>query len=624
MCQATWGMHRVRRALLALALAMLAMALAGCGAASTRSEFAGPDWSRGELIGQAGINNCPAIVWQPESKSTLVAWLAQVEGQWRLQCVRIGPRGENGGVQTLSLALRQPSYPRLARDQRGGYHLFWLDSEAGGSPGLYHTLLSPMGEPQTAPQRVSQAQSDVSGYSFSETEPGVLDVFWSSGPTPRLFHARMQASGELLLAPHPLPAEGAHPAAAVDHQGILHLTWHRALAPGGDEILYATFDPQTLTLSAPSLIATAPTGVGLVLFPPEIGLDLQRVYIFWSQERRGGGRTPGSATTGFQTFPIGHPEAHQGASLEIPSELRPQYQVTTGAFNYTSLAYLEEPAQMSGIEKEVERARNPPHQFEPLTVRVGVEDTYMPYVLPDQREELGVVLSCLMATPKRPGEGTVQIVFFVMKDGLWRGMEVAGITRSASLRPVAVVDDQGAVHLAWLDTGGFGLYDVYYASTATSVREAVNRITAADVLASLAGGTWSAAAALSLFPILVLWLFAPAIWLFVFSVARPDSDLRTRTGWVGLVVAVLLYVVSKVLLVPSFLGYAPFLDIVPPRFTNWILYGLPVLLAAIGLAAMGVYARRSDRKLVLAAFALFAATDSILSLMLYVPNVIGG
>ena len=89
-------------------------------------------------------------------------------------------------------------------------------------------------------------------------------------------------------------------------------------------------------------------------------------------------------------------------------------------------------------------------------------------------------------------------------------------------------------------------------------------------------------------------------------------------------VAVLLYVVSKVLLVPSFLGYAPFLDIVPPRLTDWILYGLPVLLAAIGLAAMGVYARRSDRKLVLAAFALFAATDSILSLMLYVPNVIGG
>lgn len=57
---------------------------------------------------------------------------------------------------------------------------------------------------------------------------------------------------------------------------------------------------------------------------------------------------------------------------------------------------------------------------------------------------------------------------------------------------------------------------------------------------------------------------------------------------------------------------------------DWIMYGLPLLLAAIGLAAMGLYARRSDRKLVLAAFALFAATDSILSLMLYVPNVIGG
>jgi hypothetical protein len=248
--------------------------------------------------------------------------------------------------------------------------------------------------------------------------------------------------------------------------------------------------------------------------------------------------------------------------------------------------------------------------------------TYMPYVMSGQRGELGVILSSYMTLPRRTGR--IQIAFVVMKDGHLRGFEVAARTRSTSMRPVAVADDEGAIHLAWIDAGGFSIYEVHYASTSQSVREAVNHLTLKDVLASLVGRTWSAAAALSFFPMLVVWLFLPFAWLVGFYLLRPDSDLETKTGRVGLVVAMLLYLLSKMLMLPAFLWYAPLLDIIAPRFETVVVLGFPLLIAAIALLAMRAYVRRAERKVVLVAFAIFAGTDSLLSLLLYMPNAMGG
>jgi len=609
-----------------LTLLLSSVAFASCSFASNKSDFAGPDWSRGRLLGKTIINNRPAIAWDPETKSAILAWLTKVQDQQCFQWVRIDAQGQTVDSRLLVLSLYQASYPQLLRDSRRGFHLFWMDGENNEHTMLYRVPVSTDGRALSEPQKLTAWESDVSGYAVVEAQPGFLDVVYSDATpsSPLLYHARLTTTGKIVVPFHPLNVSGQHPACAVDHDGTIHLTWHKLEAMTGEQILYATFDSRSLALNGPVVIATSPRGTGLVLYPPEIGLDLNNIYVLWSLERRAGGYSAGSAQTYFETFPIGNPSAHMGSTLEIPANVQPDYVFCTGAFNYKVLAYLEDQSRVGGIVKEEKRTHVfPPHQFEPKTVPVGVEDTYMPYVIPGQRAEAGIIVSSLMAIPKRPGEGQVQIVFCVMKDGQWKGLQLAGITRSASMRPIAVADDQGAIHLAWLDAGGFGVYEVYYASTSPSVRAALNRITPQDVLLSLMSKTWNAAAALSFFPVLVIWLFLPALWLFVFSVMRPDCDLRTRSGQIGLAIAMLLYLASKLLLVPSFLQYAPFLDVVPTKFQGWIIYGLPVLIAAIGLLAMAAYAWRSDHKMVLAAFAIFAAVDLILSLILYIPNVIG-
>jgi len=589
----------VARTTVWLLLLLVATFLSGCQSSQTPTEFAGPDWSRGKLLGASGINNRPGIAWDPASKTAIVTWLATVDGSWRFQLTRVDERGDVVTSQTLALALRLPTRSNLFRDSAGGLHLFWLDSESGGRPGLYHAGITAQGEVVSGPLKISSAESDVNGYGVTEASLGTLDIFWSdvAPGAEGLYHARLSAAGDFVVAARSLGTLGEHPSPAADSSGTVHLAWHRTGTLGSEQILYATFDPKTLALSQETEMDSFPTGMGLLLYPAEVALDNDRVYLVWSLERRAGGLAPGTAQTTYAAFPIGHPEQHMRSELLLPSALQRDYPTASGIFNYTHLAPSATVAYRAS------------------------EYTYMPFAISGQRSEAGLMVSTYMEPPRRQGE--IQVAFVVLSGGGVKGFQTAARTSSSSMRPVAVADETGAIHLAWLDAAGFGTYEVYYASTSPSVKAALNAITVEDVVASVVGRTWSAAAALSFFPMLVVWMFLPFAWLVVFYLFRPDSDLRTRTGWIGLGVAMALYLVSKLFMLPAFLWYAPFLDIAPASMENLLVFGFPLLIAAIGLIAMRSYIRRSDRKQVLIAFAIFAFTDSILSLILYMPNAMG-
>lgn len=645
------------RAICLVILLLLTATLVGCGLGTGKGDFAGPDWSRGKLLGTANINNRPALVWHAETQSAILSWLTKVAGKWRLQFVRVDHEGNIVTSQLLPFLLRQPSQPKLFCDSADGLHLFWQDQERDGEPGVYYVRLGAEAQTPHEPQRLSSAKSNVAGYAVTEALPGFLEIFWSDQAEnpPLLYHARIQcSSGEVVVPPHALEASGLHPSCVAAMDGDVHLAWHRAQTISEEQILYGTFHPQTLELGYIGMIASFPKGTGLILYPPEIGLDTEHVYIFSAQERRAGGLTAGTAQTYCFTFPLSDPMAQVGATLDIPGAARPEYKSVSGAFNYKHLAWLGEVsgvpgvyreyiffpsvpsfeygpagASQAGVDKEfvyIPRAPGDPSERGPspgpIPYRLKIEYTYMPYAIPGQREELGLVVSCMMALSQQ-AEGQVQIAFVAMKSGHWKGLQVAGITRSASMRPIAVADDKGAIHLAWLDAGGFGQYEVYYASTSSSVRAALNRLTVEDVLALLIGKTWSAASAFSFLPVLILWLFFPLMWLIGFHFFRPDSDLRTRTGWSGLAIAIVLYFLSKMFAVPAFLRYTPLLDTIAPRFQDLVIFGFPILIATISLCMMAVYIRRSERKAVWVAFVLFAATDSLLSLILYMSNVLG-
>jgi hypothetical protein len=589
-----------------LALLLIATLLTGCSPEVEKSEFAGPDWSRGVKVGTSSINNRPGIVWEPNAGGALIVWLFQDSTGWHFQFARLDGQGSVSASRTLSFSMRFPTRAQFIRDSQGGLHLFWLDSVGGTQPGLYHARISAESEILAEAQRLTDPASDVSGYTVAEVVPGALDIFASdvSSGTPLLYHARLGSSGGFLIEPHSLGLAGSNPSSAVDSHRIAHLTWNLRQGLAAEQIMYAAFDSQTNEVGNPVALATFPLGTGLSLYAPEVGLETGRVYVFWALEQRGGGLSPGTAQTHYRTFPTGHPEQATGGALALPPLARPDYETATGAFNYQALFYVTDPA--SG---------------EPIPFR-SAEYTYMHSAISGQRDEVGLFVSSDMALPKRQEKSQIALVVFA--DGRPKGYEVAGRQVSGSLRPIGVADDEGAIHLAWLSVGGFGNYDIYYATTAPSVRNALNRVTWEDIGAAVMGRTWSTATALSFFPIAIMWFLLPFAWLVGFYLFRPDSDLTTRAGRVALGVAIALYMFSKMFILPAFLWYAPFLDMISPRFELVVLLGVPAVVLSLAVLAMWAYIRRSDRKVVLFAFAIFAGIDAVLSLILYIPNAIGG
>jgi hypothetical protein len=590
-----------RNIVLLIILMAVALAVSGCDLTSDRSDPAGPDWSRGLLLGVANINNRPALAFLPESNSTAIVWPAEVDGQWAFEFVRVDANGQSAVSLALPLHLLHPTQVKLFLDAGGQLHLLWIGADSAGQRSIYYTLLSPDGAVLSDPKGLTSGAGTIEAFTVAEAIPGMLDLFWSGAAATDagLYHARIAASGEQVIAPQQVLAAGEEPASATDSDGTVHLAWHETEALGNEHIFYAAFDPLTLQMTEPVEMASFPGGTGLATYPPEVGLETGRVYVLWSTERRAGGLNAGTAQTYYETFDIGHPEDRAGGTLLIPDLARPLYESWAGPFNNRAIAVRGE-GQVTASDSGT---------------------TYMPYVIPGQRSELGLVAASYMALPKRAG--LVQIAFISMQNGQLVGYEVAARTRSASMRPIAVADGTGAVHTAWLDAGGFSRYEVYYASTSPSVRNAINQLTAGDIVRSLLGKTWSAATGLSFFPMLIVWLFLPFAWLVLFYLFKPDADLCTRTGRIGLAVAVVLYVFSKLFMLPSFLWYVPFLDIVPVRLQDVLVFGFPVLLVALASVFMLTYIRRSDRKIAFVAFTIFAATDSLLSLVLYMPNAVG-
>ena len=438
----------------------------------------------------------------------------------------------------------------------------------------------------------------MASYTIAQVTPEALDIFWADEvrSSATLTHARMSLAGQEALQPEPVPgARGAMPAAATDAQQRIHLAWYGASEDQGAGIVYARYDPTANTLTEPLWIATVPAGT---LYPPEVGLDWQSVYVLWSQERRGGGGGSSSAETFCRSLSLDNPGAIEDCHLALPITDRPRYAPAEGELNYHSLAPLD-PSRTGALSNY----------------------TYMPYPVQGQRQELAIVLSSRMVS--RQGRGEVQIVAAILRGGKVEGYQTAGHTNSASLRPVAVADDRGEIHLAWLDTAGFGVYRVYYATTDPEFKAVANRLTVADILNALAGRAWNAAAAFSFLPMLLVWLFLPLLWLVASYLIYPDRDMKTRSGRLWLGGAIILYLAAKATIIPSFLWYAPFLEMIPARYQDIFVFGLPGLIALGSFLGMRWLLRNSERQEILYGFGVFAALDTGLSLVLYIPNVIG-
>jgi hypothetical protein len=286
-----------------------------------------------------------------------------------------------------------------------------------------------------------------------------------------------------------------------------------------------------------------------------------------------------------------HPEqASAPGQVLIPALNRPAYSTVTS---------LGQERQLAGLDAEA-----------PVGTFV-----YLPATPQAHLDELAVSLAVELQART---SDTVQIALMVWSAGEIKGYQIAGKTTSGSLKSALAVDAQNTLHLAWITTAGFGAYDVYYASTDPQARATLNRIMFSDITAFLLRLGWALLGSMSFFPVAFMWITVPLALASVFLFIRAEGDLVRRPSQIMLAVAVLVYLLLKYLTEPSWLVLVQL-----PGIALWLsnLLGAIAPLLVAGLAALVTWRliHRLEYKSLFRTFVLFAAWDTLFTLLLYMP-----
>jgi len=586
---------------LVLILSAVAALLVGCDLGAEKSMRAAPVWSRGEQIGTAALNNPVGMAVDGNGARIHMAWVAEGESGELLHYVQLNDRAEIVVDTDLPVQVAHPQYVQLLSDGGGTSHLFWRDSREGALA-LYHLLINADGKAGTYPTRLSPVGAIVESFHAGFNAQGQIEVFWccENGDLPGVYQTRLDPWGEITLPNTLVRSGGVDPWFALAEDGTLHLTWVEKPSRDEYEVYHGTLSPVAATLTRPTQVGFYSAPTGLTAHSPRIGLASGQAYIFWSLERRGGGLTPPSADSFYVTFPQGSPVLGPATQIGIPGQASPRYHPVDGDFNYRELALPVEG---------------------PEAIYTNSAFVYQVCLAGGGESELAAAFATQLSTR---AQDRMQIALTIWSEGRLKGYQVAARTRTSSLRPQLAIDSAGDFHLAWIDTAGFGEYSVYYATTSPTARALLNRVTTRDVFSGVFNVLWGFGQAVSFFPVFLFWVLLPLVWISVYSFIRVDDDLTSTTSKVALGISYVIYFFAKFFVLPAgFMSYVPFIDKVSPPYDDWIMMGIPLAVMALAILAAAIHTRRSETKSLFAAFAIFAAVDGAISLLIYVPAYMG-
>ena len=597
-------MNRSRRipvVAVTLGVMLIALLLTACqGPSLTRSAYDNADWSRGVRLGAAALNDRVSIALGPSGDLLYLAWVAKdadAERQ-RLHFVQLASSGQILAEQPLNLPASNPSQVELVWTPQGRLYLFWCD-RLHEEEQLNRVELSPSGALQSAPRKLALPGAMVDSYAVGLGVAGQVEILWSDldGQDPGLYHLQLGEDGDILAENRKLREHGFDPAFRLVAGGRTHMmVWQETPEPGMRAIHYARFDTTRRMLLGPIELARFPLPLGLIGRRPALGLSDGEVYVYWSVERRGGGLTPPAAHSLYVSFPLDRPPLLLAPQwVHLPPVNHPLYVAAETNYSVTQLASSVTDAPRSGF-------------------------IYLPSASVARDGQLAVAFAAQLEGRTK---GIVQVLVTLWEKGALQGYQVAGRTDNASLRPNLAVDSEGDLYLVWIDTAGFGAYDVYYASTSPKARAYLNRITARDLLEKVLAVAMGVGQALSFLPMVLLWMLFPTIVLAVGAFIRPEGDLKRTWPRIMLAIAIVLYSSFKYLLRSNWLAALPLPRTLSAEIGEALTYAAPLLISGLAGLITWAWVRRHDFISLFPTFFAFIGVDSLLTLLIYIPSFLG-
>ena len=502
-------------------------------------------WSRGLVIGKTGIKRAVTLQPAPDG-GMLLAW-PNLDDQ--IELAHIGADGEVLLDTVLPIEAEQARDPQLRVGPDGLLHLLWREQ---GDPraSVRYIRLEADGTLMGQRQFLSDPASRVTDAPrLARGADGRIHALWADEVG--IYWTVLDAGGGMAPDPTFLIPEGKAPLVRTDDAGRLHLVWQHRVPGRAINIYYATLDPETGELSEPEEIAEIVTSGPLQLEDVALGLGQDTVYVFWSD---------------------------YNSKFDI-------YSLT-----YTSFSLDDGPRQRQTDQWQLRMSDGP----------TAISS------LDGQQSPLPVALSERMMGEDRQVE--LQLALIAAGQGEMRE-QVITASSQASLLPVLVTDERSHLHLAWLETSGFGEYSVVYASTAPQVIENYNTLTPLDALNAAFNGIFrSSTIIVSLIGSLMMWAVVPLVGLAIYHVVTSDETLESTRSRVA-VIAVLAVEVILTFALPPRIGVTTSWPAL-----RWVAPAVAALVAAV--VTVGIVRRRDDTHL-FGAFFLFTILNSLLQLVLY-------
>jgi hypothetical protein len=559
---------------------LAAIALIGWGGAyiPPLTSSASEAWSRGKILGVTPVNVRVDVHTAPDG-----IFLCWVDLNDQLHMAQLGTRGQVISERTPALGTDVPRDPQLAVGPGGEIHLIWR--ETGGERSLLtYAQLNSTFSVRVDPFFISPVGDKAQSPNLAFNRRGEIEVFWSGQAG--IYHTTLNAAGETLGEPVLLVEDGEEVSVQVDQKGIFHLAWLQTLG-ANKAIYFASFDPDRRDLSQPEGMVQLVLKAGQTVPSLSVGIDTDTGYVLWViQDSKSV-----FSKAQYAFFPLEIPRQKKIRDLELDAGGNPQgLWPVRGQFETLLIALTETVMTEDGPQLQI--------AIVPLHGEQTSGD--QAWAMPGSRASGNLKL---VVSGFRDLGAASQAVQDDLSD-----QYIVTASERPSLRPTLVIDESGEMHLTWLESGGFGRYQVAYASTAAGVKEVYGRPTWWDVANRVLEIAMHFFMAVGLTPVLAIyWSLVPLGWLLLYLFVAGREHLTTPGAWVAFGIAILLEMTSTYL-------YYPHRSRMPPLL-QW---SAPLGTAAVGLILALLSLRRREEKSLFGAFFVFAIVHGILQVMCFV------
>lgn len=573
--------------LLAPAL-ILVVLLGGCSAQPDRLWLKSPDWSRAKLIGNTRVGD-PVNIAIDDEQSVYLFFIQSFDDQPSPRVVAFDKNGTQAWDHAFKeIKLNLPAEPQIEWDG-SKLLLFWISDYQ-----LYSASLDTDGEWIDEPKKIS-ASYRVGSIDTAIDDSGNLSV-WFSSP---LEHPGLYLIASALTNPkiQLVDPEGTDHNLLFDDEGTLHAVWARNPTERGmHDFVYGVYPSGKFKAGAARTIVSPMVYGTTILEGPHLGIDAENTYVFWSitfysGPEAGTVRAQYVLTPRGKNTPVSTPRV-----LTVPWSYNLSYEKSEGSPINSGRRVLLPPGFNGG-------------------------GSYIVQINPNQktRDELVFTFQARLGYLMRKVHSQVAVAYL---DGeSTSAYQELSFTQTQSSTPFVASDDQGYLHVSWLEKGELPGWAIYFASSAPGFVDGFGGLSTDDIARVSIEVLFGMAIGALLIPIAIAWVLPSS--LFLLFGHRVSSWLNDRTGWgkiITLGLAIVVLWVSKLGILPGITSYVPFsawVPFLPASIDLFLRITTPVLILAIGLLGASLFTRGMEDKPALQFFFAYSIIDGILSMAIY-------